>query len=104
MFTASPSAGSDMAAVQSLFDLTGVAAFVDRESGRTVVITHGTPEGHLPCLRAEHGFVVGAIVVCCFPKQVKARYPQLEVVGDWACVTTIKSVGGVFAAYPKQVA
>lgn len=67
----------------------GYGEFIDRETGQRVLVTHGDEDGNLPCLHGERAkaLLCPDVVVCCYPGCVKSKYPSLNVIGEWKCMT-----------------
>jgi len=74
------------------FSSVGYATLIDMRTGNTVLMTHGSADGHLPRIeRAGEWELLARVdqVVCCYPGVVQQRYPILDVVGDWREVTNM---------------
>ena len=52
----------------------------ETDNGLKLVLTHASPDG---TLTAYSHIPKDAMIVCCYPNRVRARYPHLKVVGAW---------------------
>ena len=83
--------------------LHSLSAETSEPDGTFIVLCHGTEEGFIPPVYAGWAREENTRVVCCHPNQVRARYPDLDVVGDWSTGTRLKFLGrtdGTWAVQP----
>jgi len=73
----------------------GTAFYMGADNGCKIFYCHGTEDGYLlddhlnlNKWEIEHLIKSNTVVIACFPKAVRKRYPRLKVVGGWEEITS----------------
>jgi hypothetical protein len=75
--------------------------------GKVFIATHGEKDGMLfpfDYLNSSDydipGGIENATIMCCYPRQVQEKHPNLHIIGDWDGMTKILDQNGVMTIMP----